>query len=340
MYKSLQSLRYIFCLLVFLTHYSNGNIQPFTAGGNMGVAFFFILSGFVLSLAYGKKVDSEDFSTWKFCLRFLKKVYPLHLLCTLYIILVNIEHMTWDDYSEIIPSLLLIQSWIPIETYYWGGNSISWFLSSLLFCYAMFPWLIRLFNKLSDKHLAIALILLLAVYAIAVAISPENRMKDFVFINPLFRLVDFILGMATFRLLRHYYPSASSQTVNIIEFGCILSIIATLAAYSCVSYKLRETVLYWPSCIAMIVFFSTHEKKSPGILSSLLSKDWFAKLGNSSYEFYIIHHLVIITVVSQLTKRGFQINPIMLCICLMVLTTALSISLHKLLSPKKHQHIK
>ena len=85
MYKSLQSLRYIFCLLVFLTHYSNGNIQPFTAGGNMGVAFFFILSGFVLSLAYGKKVESEDFSTWKFYLRFLKKVYPLHLLCTLYI---------------------------------------------------------------------------------------------------------------------------------------------------------------------------------------------------------------------------------------------------------------
>ena len=336
MYKSLQSLRYIFVLMVFFAHYSYGSIKPFDQGGEIGVAFFFILSGFVLSGAYGKKVESEDFSTWKFCLKFLKKVYPLHLLCSLYIILVNVEHMTWSDYLEILPSLLLVQSWIPIDTYYWGGNPISWFLSNMLFCYAMFPLLMRLFNKLSDKHLATAIIFLLAGYAVFVALLPDKEVNYYVYVNPLSRLVDFILGAVSFRLLHSYSPSHNKMIVNTIEFGCVLSIVAVLAAHPHLNDKLREAAAYWPSCIATIVFFAAHEKKSPAFLSSLLSKKWLVGLGNSSFEFYMIHYLIIFTIIVQINKRCYQLDPNVLCICLIALTTASSTFLHKLLSTKKH----
>lgn len=73
MLKSLQSLRYISIIMVFLGHFQYGYMENFMSGGTLAVSCFTVLSGFVLSLAYGKKVDSEDFSTWKFCLKFLNE---------------------------------------------------------------------------------------------------------------------------------------------------------------------------------------------------------------------------------------------------------------------------
>ena len=49
MIKTLQSLRFFFIMLVVLSHYIG---TSFDFGGECGVSFFFVLSGFVLSLAY------------------------------------------------------------------------------------------------------------------------------------------------------------------------------------------------------------------------------------------------------------------------------------------------
>ena len=336
MFKSLQSLRYISIIMVFLGHFQYGYMENFMSGGTLAVSCFTVLSGFVLSLAYGKKVDSEDFSTWKFCLKFLKKVYPLHLLCTLYIILVNVEHMTWADYLEILPSLLLIQSWIPIETYYWGGNAVSWFLSNLLFAYAMFPTIQRFFNRLSDWKLTLFCVGLLTVFAVAIVFVPEDRVNDFIFINPLSRLVDFILGMAAYRMMAAYKPSDNKKVVNLIEFGCLAGAIATIAAYPHTCSKLRESAIHWPASMAIIMFLCAHEKHTQGFLSSILSKGGLYKLGNCTFEFFLIHFLIILTTVSLLNKHGISVSPLLLCVSLIVFTTAVSYVIHKLLSPKKH----
>ena len=56
------------------------NLNTFEFGGECGVAFFFTLSGFVLSWGYGRSVQERTFNHRRFLWRHLSGLYPLHLL--------------------------------------------------------------------------------------------------------------------------------------------------------------------------------------------------------------------------------------------------------------------
>ena len=78
MIETLQALRFIFVLMIFMSHFTYQGICAFDAGGDCGVSFFFILSGFVLSLGYGSRIREGTFSYGRFMQRRLWKIYPLH----------------------------------------------------------------------------------------------------------------------------------------------------------------------------------------------------------------------------------------------------------------------
>ncbi|WP_374211133.1 acyltransferase family protein [Hoylesella buccalis] len=73
--STLQGARFLFVLLIFLSHCSSPYItSPFDFGGECGVSFFFILSGFVLSLGYGPRVSRGEFRTRQFFWRHFMKL--------------------------------------------------------------------------------------------------------------------------------------------------------------------------------------------------------------------------------------------------------------------------
>jgi peptidoglycan/LPS O-acetylase OafA/YrhL len=51
-----QSLRFVFVMMIFMSHFAYRDVNPFDAGGDCGVAFFFLLSGFVMSMGYGRSI--------------------------------------------------------------------------------------------------------------------------------------------------------------------------------------------------------------------------------------------------------------------------------------------
>ena len=75
--KPLTSMRFIFCLMVFLSHITdllNNSDKPqvrmissnIFSEGYIGVSFFFILSGFILSYAYQERVLTNKISDYEF----------------------------------------------------------------------------------------------------------------------------------------------------------------------------------------------------------------------------------------------------------------------------------
>lgn len=134
--RPLQSLRGIMMLMVFLSHYyvpGFDSLLPF--GGDAGVAFFFMLSGYILTRTYSNRKPIH----WK---RFMylrtSRVYPMHLIG----LALSIKVTGIYSASTTIANLLLVQSWF--DGIYFSYNSVSWFLSDLILFYALFPLLLRL----------------------------------------------------------------------------------------------------------------------------------------------------------------------------------------------------
>lgn len=121
MIETLQSLRFIFMMMIFMSHFAYRDIGAFDAGGDCGVSFFFLLSGFVCSWGYGGKIENGTFHYGRFLWKRFKKLYPLHLICLLFFLLVS--HAPLDE--KVLLNVLLLQSWIPDIDYYFACNSVS-----------------------------------------------------------------------------------------------------------------------------------------------------------------------------------------------------------------------
>lgn len=87
MIRTLNSLRFILILMIMISH----SALPMSQGlhdylGECPVAIFFVISGFVLSLSKGEKLEKEELSNKQFFLTRIFKLYPLHLLIVAFFI--------------------------------------------------------------------------------------------------------------------------------------------------------------------------------------------------------------------------------------------------------------
>ena len=104
LYK-LESLRGIFALLVVIAHSSftfKENEYPFWKNMDILIEYFFVLSGFIISLAYEKKIISGLPFKKYFLLR-LGRIYPLHIVTLFLIVLLlslKICLGTIDNYGQ------------------------------------------------------------------------------------------------------------------------------------------------------------------------------------------------------------------------------------------------
>ena len=149
-------MRFVFIMLVVMSHIIG---KSFDFGGESGVSFFFILSGFILSYAYGKKVAEGTFGTKAFIKKQLTKFYPLHLLTFFIMVALDARLERYFEWYRLLPNMLLLQSWIPDDSFFFVANGSSWFLSDLLFFYLVFSLAFSLLTRLSVSRLILVLMI-------------------------------------------------------------------------------------------------------------------------------------------------------------------------------------
>lgn len=154
-----------------------------------------------MSVGYCDKIANHKIGYSKFLKKRILRIYPYYLIG--FLIVLVLFHPWYGKITPIVylSNILMLQSWIPDSTFFFSLDAPSWCLSDFIFCYAMFPFLVRYMNRQRSKRLIGSLCMAICIYLLIINMISKNLQLPLIYINPLFRLMDFCLGMALWRLL-------------------------------------------------------------------------------------------------------------------------------------------
>lgn len=296
---SLTSLRFFAAAGVFLHHLGVLNsvdnsvvkvLAKYFFSGYVGVTFFYILSGFIISYSFKKHKADGFFDSKDFIFFRVVRIFPVHWLTLVFSFFV-FSHLSSVDFlhlTVLFSNIFLLHAFIPLENVYFSYNPVSWSLSCELFFYCCFVFLVVL--KTRVLLFLLAVIISLQFYFI---VYPQDYISDhwLFYINPFFRINGFIIGMLLCRLHGSKPPLLSKNVFSFMEVLSLILLGVTL--YISTNFisdmNLRYDLLFIPAMAFMVFIFSY----DGGVISRILSHRCFVLLGEASFSFYMIHLIVI-----------------------------------------------
>lgn len=295
---ALTSLRFFAALMVFLSHLSfleksdSVYLASFFGGvmkeGYIGVTFFFVLSGFILSYAcQGREVLRGGYLN--FLISRISRIYPLHFVTLIAVTpLVMFSVFKSGEFLNFfiggVANVSLLQAFFPSRDIYFSFNAPSWSLSVELFFYLVFPLLLTL----STRSLVCASALMISVKTLLSYCYLDNSGHFLLYIFPPLRLADFMVGILLFRWFS-VRPSLPNFGATFLQLGSIFGLLGAflLAHYVPQSYRYD---IYYLLPMALIVFSFAYNN---GAVGRLLSSPVLLLLGEASFAFYLVHQRVI-----------------------------------------------
>ena len=159
---ALTSLRFFAALAVVFYHSgagfaANSRIAPTIVenilnNGWLGVPFFFILSGFILTYAHADMHFDRAQLRRFFAARF-SRLYPVYILALL-ICIPFVDHFSFaTDWFQ----FFLLQTWFP-NSGATDWNFVAWTLSVEMLFYLVFPFAFVFFRRLSNRALLVRIV--------------------------------------------------------------------------------------------------------------------------------------------------------------------------------------
>lgn len=282
---SLTCLRFFAAAAVALMHGFASYKLPMIDLGFVGVGFFFVLSGFVLTWASAVENGAGVFLRNRFA-----KLFPLSAATLAIAALVPVAQNS--SALSFMQSLTLTQAWWP-----WSASSfnpVAWSLSAEAFFYLLLPPLVAVMGRFSPKELVgtvVFLAVLQPVLGVACQLTLGVQVSHFITYNlPLYRLPEFVIGVALALLLKAgYVPSHSTQltAAAFTTAGVMLTFLGDFLHF--VPWWISQTL----ALPAVIVLIWTAARREIAGSSSLLTSPVLVRLGELSFAFYMVHYLVL-----------------------------------------------
>ena len=232
--------RFLAALSIVVFHYGK-EIFPFSHESvlflfdqaNIGVSYFFTLSGFVMIIAYGSNPEINFAQYFK---NRFARIYPVYLFAIILLFAYYISFGMSIDISGLILNLLVVQAWIPGRPL--SFNTPGWSLSVEFFFYAIFPFLYNyLYTKRDYTKYVIPVIAIwigsqvLFHYLLASDFYKGHATKshDFLYYFPIMHVNEFLVGnLAGLFFLKNMKSVSRNFDLHIIG---VLALIVLLLKY-------------------------------------------------------------------------------------------------------------
>jgi len=267
----------------------------FEAAGNVGVSFFFVLSGFILTW-----VSRPDDTSRRFWRRRLVKIFPNHLVTLAAALLLMLSAGVAITVDNTLPTVFLVQSWFPDQSVVinYASNAPSWSLACELLFYLSFPLLLRLAQGIRPQHLwrwvmgvavGIALVPLLAGLLPGQPRMPLTNEPWwevwFTYYFPVTRLLEFVLGVLMALIVLHQrWIRLGRGPALLLMVGAFVGGANLPGVYD----RVAATALPIALLIAALAKADVLDR------GRWLGSQPMIRLGEISYSLYLVHYLVVI----------------------------------------------
>jgi len=301
--------RFIAAVAIVIFHYGKGSIifnnayiGFLTKQANVCVSYFFILSGFVMIIAYKNKSHIKIFEYLK---NRFARIYPIYLLGLFLVIISLLISPQQINLQDFYLNFFMIQAWIPAKAL--TLNYPGWSLSVELLFYLIFPFLFNLvYKKISIKTITVFILAFWIISQIILHLMiPVNPIEGFplstedLYYFPLMHLNEFLIG----NLAGIYFVKKSTQHRN-LDWQIVLTITVIIGALKLPFGLIYNNGLLALLFIPLIVLISLNNGK----LTTIFSSKFFIFLGEISFGIYILQYPIWVWISDYRLEKYFQIN--------------------------------
>ncbi|WP_280476173.1 acyltransferase family protein [Nocardia asiatica] len=283
--------------------------------GFLGVSFFFILSGFVLTWSW-----KPGQSKLQFIRRRMVKIFPNHL--TLWVASMVLFAAAITSWKAWLPNIFLIHAWFPQNYINAGVNTPSWTLSCELLFYVLFPFLIPAVLRIDVKYLwygaaamvaGMCLIVLLTVFVVPSSEKSELTPIPvlqlwFGYLFPPSRLFEFFLGVFVARIVME------GRWIRIPLWAAVAGV---GVGYLVATYTPFYIGFVLATAVPLALLIGSAAKSDLDESSRFLSSRLAVWLGEISFAFYICQGVTVFYVRRLMGAATFSAPVAVLLIVLL-----------------------
>jgi peptidoglycan/LPS O-acetylase OafA/YrhL len=302
-----------------------GPLRALGGAGFVAVSFFYVLSGFVLTLASRRALVAGTLDRRRFFVRRAARIIPTALLALALLVPLAL-HPAWGRASGAFPAggpplaltgllhLTLLQAWLPSLALTW--NLPAWSVSVELAFYLVFPALAGALVASSRRTAWLTMggawalsLAATAVYSLLLpdghGIGPDSNATwiDVLKFWPPARLPEIVFGVALGAIYRPGRPGA--RVPRWLGPVALAALVALLTQAERIPFALLHNALLMPLFGALLVAVAS----ARGTTARLLSLPPLVLLGRAGYAIYILqmplmYYLMLATSAGFIDWRG------------------------------------
>lgn len=290
---------------------------------DLGVSYFFVLSGFVMIVAYNKK---EKISYAQYYLNRIARIYPIYITGLVLILPFYFQHLKGFRIQSFILNALCLQAWVP--SFALNFNSPEWSISVEVLFYLTFPFLFnKIYKRYNWKSLVLPILLIWIIsqvvfnylYHSAFYTGYPSNNHNLLYYFPVFHINEFLVGnLAGLIFLK---IATKSKSYNLPIAICVIVFLFV------VQYNTNININFHDGGLAILfAIFITLLSLSVGRITNLFSLKELVFLGEISYGIYIFQLPVGIFTKATLKAIGMTNDTIVFYIYLTALMFVAAIS--------------